>query len=382
MHQWYLRGASLVTTACYILHCCFSFSFLSIVQASPAKWEKQKFIVTAYYSPLPNQSFYLRWSYEADKRLNGNGTHGASGKAVYPGMIAAPKIYEFGTKIELIGVWIGTVDDRGGAIVWSGVNGYEYDRLDIWMWSGDEWLKRALNWGKRVVEWKVYSGKEAKEKKGTIPIYNFPIGEVFKKVLSTKDNVKAVETGEKQIKSSSENDRIKRYQYALKELGYHHGEIDGMLSLQFQSEILQFQQDAGLEMNGKISKQTAEKINALIRMLNETKQLQSSIEQAILEEKDSSRSTVQSFTGIYDGSIGSHVRELQKHLKTLGYFQEKDTGIFWPKTKKALIAYQIDRNIIKNVSDNTAWVLTWDTILELEKDFIEKIDTKLIRDTL
>ncbi len=42
--------------------------------------EKKTFIVTAYYSPLPDQSFYLKGSYEADIRLNGNGTHGASGK--------------------------------------------------------------------------------------------------------------------------------------------------------------------------------------------------------------------------------------------------------------------------------------------------------------
>jgi hypothetical protein len=28
------------------------------------------FIVTAYYSPLPNQKFYLKGNYEAEKRLN------------------------------------------------------------------------------------------------------------------------------------------------------------------------------------------------------------------------------------------------------------------------------------------------------------------------
>lgn len=57
--------------------------------------ESRTFVVTAYYSPLPNQSRYLRGSYEADIRLNGNGTHGASGKPVYVGMLAAPKHYEF-----------------------------------------------------------------------------------------------------------------------------------------------------------------------------------------------------------------------------------------------------------------------------------------------
>lgn len=37
--------------------------------------EQRIFVVTAYYSPIPNQEKYLRGSYEADIRLNGNGTH-------------------------------------------------------------------------------------------------------------------------------------------------------------------------------------------------------------------------------------------------------------------------------------------------------------------
>ena len=61
---------------------------------------KQEFIVTAYYSPLPDQNFYLKGNYEAEKILNGNGTNGASGKPVFIGMIAAPKTYNFGTRID------------------------------------------------------------------------------------------------------------------------------------------------------------------------------------------------------------------------------------------------------------------------------------------
>lgn len=71
-------------------------SATSFVTASAdGESEARTFIVTAYYSPLPNQDRYLMGSYEADLRLNGNGTHGASGKPVYVGMLAAPKHYEF-----------------------------------------------------------------------------------------------------------------------------------------------------------------------------------------------------------------------------------------------------------------------------------------------
>jgi hypothetical protein len=62
--------------------------FFPSIALGESETNLRKFIITAYYSPLPNQSFYLRGSYEADIRLNGHGTHGASGKPVYVGMLA------------------------------------------------------------------------------------------------------------------------------------------------------------------------------------------------------------------------------------------------------------------------------------------------------
>ena len=50
-----------------------------VTTAGNAPMEKRKLLVTAYYSPLPNQSFYIRGSLAADKRLNGRGTNGADG---------------------------------------------------------------------------------------------------------------------------------------------------------------------------------------------------------------------------------------------------------------------------------------------------------------
>ncbi len=102
----------------YSYICTAIFAFFSFLPASGyAATEEREFVVTAYYSPLPNQSFYLRGNYEAEKRLNGNGTHGASGTPVFTGMLAAPKSYTFGTRIEFDGLGVGIVEDRGGAIV-------------------------------------------------------------------------------------------------------------------------------------------------------------------------------------------------------------------------------------------------------------------------
>ena len=117
--------------------------------------EETKFIITAYYSPLPNQSNYTTGSYEWDKRLNGEGVITASWKWVFPGLLAGPSNYPFGTKLyfEWYGVW--SIEDRGWAIVKAGERWHSYDRIDIWMGYWDEGLARALKWWKRTVTWKI-----------------------------------------------------------------------------------------------------------------------------------------------------------------------------------------------------------------------------------
>ncbi len=75
--------------------------------------ETRTFIATAYYSPLPNQENYYQGSYEADKKLNGEGIQASDGTPVFVGMIAAPKNYAFGTKIALEGIGAVGVHDRG-----------------------------------------------------------------------------------------------------------------------------------------------------------------------------------------------------------------------------------------------------------------------------
>ena len=128
--------------------------------------EEDYFIVTAYYSPLPNQQYYLKWNYKDEIRLNWNGIRWASWKEVFSGMLAAPKNYKFWTKIYLEWIWIWVVEDRWWAIVNAGSRWYKNDRIDIWVWYWDEWLRRALYWGKRKVKWAIVS----KSTKPTIDI--------------------------------------------------------------------------------------------------------------------------------------------------------------------------------------------------------------------
>lgn len=118
---------------------------------APAPYE-QEFILTAYYSPEPGQCCYVLGGERADKVMNGEGIAGADSTSVYPGMVAAPSTYAFGTRIALPGIGIVGVHDRGGAIV-----AMEHaDRLDVWVGYGEEGLARALAFGVQRVRGTVY----------------------------------------------------------------------------------------------------------------------------------------------------------------------------------------------------------------------------------
>lgn len=133
---------------------CLSLFFGSVF-AFDFSWtcEKRTFIVTAYYSPLSGQTFFYKPSYQDEVILNGGGLYGASGKKVFNGMLAAPQSYDFGDIVYFPSLGIGEVADRGGAIVQSGERWHSYDRIDIWMGKWEEWLAKALTFGKKTLEW-------------------------------------------------------------------------------------------------------------------------------------------------------------------------------------------------------------------------------------
>ena len=70
------------------------------------------------------------------------------------GIIAAPKDFPFGTKMEVEGWGTGTVWDRGGAIKYDEKTG-RY-RLDIFISD----RAKALDWGRKIVKVKVFQDEE------------------------------------------------------------------------------------------------------------------------------------------------------------------------------------------------------------------------------
>lgn len=186
--------------------------FPQFFSSSPAlasqEVEQGKFIVTAYYSPLPGQDKYATWSYAGDIRLNGRWTHGASWKAVHPWFLAAPKNYSFGTKIYIDGLGVGVVEDRGWAIVNAGKRWYEYDRIDVWMWYGDEWRIRAIKWWKRTV----LGNKVDESTQLSIAFDNSPLNKYFDLTVNAQNPQK---------------ENVIQLQELFQEIGKYNGEING-----------------------------------------------------------------------------------------------------------------------------------------------------------
>lgn len=205
----------------------------TVAVKKPKKWVDTYFVVTAYYSPLPWQKKYTTGSYAGDIRLNGGWIAGASWKKVHPWLIAAPKNYDFWTKIQLDWLWVWIVEDRWWAIVNAGNRWYSYDRLDIWMWHGDIGLRRALAWGKRTVKWKILN------KNAQVNIH-------FKKLDSTKINNLSISLSKYISKKSSSSD-IKIMQSLFSKAQLYSWKINGkyaylkksIISFQVKNKVIQ-----------------------------------------------------------------------------------------------------------------------------------------------
>ena len=172
------------------------------------------FYVTAYYSPIPGQERYSYSSslwryrtYEEAKKMQWNGTHWASWKPVFEWMLAWPRNYVFGTKLylEWIGIW--EIADRWWAIVNAWERGFEYDRIDVWMWYGDEWRIRAEKWWMRKVKWYIVDDTD----ENTLEFEESPVAK-YKDLIVDAEN--------------PEIESVKNLQLLLKDVDLYSWDID------------------------------------------------------------------------------------------------------------------------------------------------------------
>lgn len=447
------------------------------------------FVVTAYYSPLPNQKHYLTGDYESEKRLNWQWIRWASWKSVFSGMLAWPKTYAFWTKIylEWLGIW--EISDRWWAIVTAWNRWYTHDRIDVWMWYWDEWLQRALYWWKRTIKWNIidtnsivnlnyekipspawasswlkpqndvftYSlwvGSDVEKvrklqsffsdlwlyKWDVNWIYNSEIIDIvydfqvqneivtlpnqswagywwnltkdkFKKAylnwdfdkVETDKSVIEVENEVIKTKEKSEDnydifaqiiswtENIKQLQLILKEISFYTWEItwnyddikDSIYTFQVENYIVKSEKDLWAwnfwpktreALKTVYTSYSLEKEKA-VKLLQEEEKRKQELEDKYREIEKSIIETVEKKTKdllwIKFWEVSPRVRNFQLTLKELGYFNEKDTAIYWDKTKESLAIFQLDNNLIDTIDSQYAWVL-WERTLGVLKDKLEE----------
>lgn len=374
-------------------------NFFSVNIARASEQEAKKlYIVTAYYSPLPDQKVYLRWSYEADIKLNWAWIAWASWKNVFPGMLAAPKSYNFWTKIFLEWFWVWEVSDRWWAII--SINNWEskVDRIDIWMWKWEEWLKRALQWGKR----KINGYNVSNDTEVSIDLNKFPAPDSAIKSLSKESWILS-----ENVWINSPIEKIKELQTTLKEMWFYFWDIDWIYSDNLKNWIANYQLkewliDSISDMRAWytwVKTRTSIKTNFAfykknndekILLVKQEEERQKKLAQAKAEkkakvEKEIIKKVDDHIASIWtpeDWETSLEVRNLQKTMKLLWYFDDKDTAIFWEKTKQSIINYQLDKWIIKDESSKNAWIIDNKTLAKIKEDLTNKIKANITNDKL
>ncbi len=305
-------------------------SFVSPVYAGNPPYS-QEFIVTAYYSPLPNQCCYFRGSYGEDIAFNGQGKRGADGTGVYEGMIAAPPSYGFGTRIDLQNLGVGTVHDRGGRIIeWSD----DLHRIDLWMGTGEEGLARALAWGTRRVSGTVYPlGSEAMPRE-TFSFHALPADTSTLALLPKTENFLLF----RQAEFGHTGYASRFLQSTLGDLGYFESTTTGEFGPVTQDALRRFMQEAGLEGDGrKIDERTAAALTVAMG----------------IEEKN----LPDLATGLRRGNRGADVRQAQKLLRFLGFYRGRTDGVFNPGFRDAVVAFQMKTGVIASAEDRSAGLI-------------------------
>lgn len=311
-----------------------------------APGQKRMIMVSAYYSPLPDQRFYMRGSYAGDIRLNGRGTNGADGTEVYVGMLAAPRGYPFGIRIRIPGLGVGEVHDRGGAI-----RAYNnYDRIDVWMGYGEEGLSRALNWGMRLVEGEIY-WKAHQVEPGLS--FGWVSSALPKSTLSRLigRTISTPKTFTKPITSQSPKGSVRELQEALRLFGYYNGPVTGNLGDRTKEAILAFQLAEGVVLNknsagaGYFGPKTRQALKTKLENFNSK----------VLKEQSRLKNNLAELTiGLGKNSTGDEVYRLQQMLWELGYYSGELNGKYASATIDAVFEFQKENGIIKTNWDKGA----------------------------
>lgn len=281
---------------------------------------EQDFVVTAYYSPLPDQCCYVRGSYAADVELNGSGVSGADGTDVYPGMAAAPASLPFGTRISLPGVGVVTVHDRGGAIrdLAGGAR-----RLDLWLGVGEEGLARALAFGVRRVRGTIHpvSGAQPAES-FALQAFASPQERLRPYVVAGANLLSlAIGPGDRTYS-------VKLFQQALARAGSFSDAATGFFGPVTQRSWDLFRRDLGLPLGTDVSVEALAYLQAAAGWTREF-----------------------TMPRLHAGRARGDVAAVQRTLRFLGYYRGRTDGVYDDRLVRAIRAAQIEGKLVASERD-------------------------------
>ncbi len=290
----------------------------NLAVAKSAEPYAQDFVITAYYSPLPNQCCYVKGSYEADVELNGNGTNGASGTPVYPGMLAAPAEYPFGTVILLPGIGTLKVTDRGGAIK---VTDAGVHRLDVWAGAGEEGLARALAFGVQRIRGTVYPlGSDQPKELVDLGALPSPVS-LLQSYMTDQVNLLSMDA-----KVGDRSPAVRLLQQNLQDVGYFPRSITGLFGDDTKKSLVAFQKDFGIDESGdQLTENTAAMLQAAQERLKAKPPLDVFVER---------------------GSSADDIMAAQRTLRFLSYYHGRTDGLYDDKLFQAIVAFQKDHQLI------------------------------------
>lgn len=295
---------------------------LAVRGTDPAVPYEQDFLITGYYSPQAGQCCYVKGGERADKILNGEGYAGADGTPVYPGMIAAPPSYPFGTRIVLEGIGTFEVNDRGGAIqeLADGVH-----RLDVWTGHGEEGLSRALALGLHDVRGTVYPpGTHQPAISFALEDLPAPV-ERLEKYLIHGDNLMAMkaELGQKGLSVALLQDR-------LKQIGYFDNASTGYFGPETHESLSAFIRDFALsEETNRLTPTTAAYLQAAVKRGMPDAPISAMVDTASSEKETA---------------------EAQRTLRFLGYYKGRTDGKYSDALFQAILRFQQDHGLVGDSS--------------------------------
>lgn len=361
------------------------------------------YLVSAYYSPLPDQDFYLHGTYEDEVSMNGEGKFTASGQAVRIGVVAAPKENPFNTRVRIKQAltikgtpvnfdFNGTILDRGGAIH----SANNLPRLDIYMGSGQKGLCRAINFGVQTV---YVDFDNSASPTDTANFDNIPsdcANPHNETVPLASGTTTAFDPFTMPIGVGSPVANIKIVQNLLSRLNAYSGLLDGKYNDALITAIFNFQKANGIVQNrsddgaGTYGPKTRAMLKALLSgQLNKdtnTDAVNSTATDGTnTTSTDTSTTTAPPTTNTTSNS-SEDTRTLQTKLKELGYFKFESDGIYNKRLVDAIYAFQLEKKIVTGTEDPGAGYYGSVTQTTLEESYqalvakkgqIVELETKL-----